>query len=255
MRRIKVLALTIPVLCLASAGWAQDDISAIPLETIPGNTNVVVGNGETIGLQGDTAVGGDLAVAGEVSSETGFRFPDGTTQQSAASAPLGLTGNLGLYSNMIAALTPPNPYTEICFKDGSVQTDIHGGAEPTTGGNCLPGDVGWIFERFEREGGVGTSWVTAKSECLQDGMRLPEPFEWGLACESADLWAIENMTDNWEWSSNSALVVRRNYDHGTDFVDIAAITMGHEGCSAGNYGSIARNDNNSESDLRYRCVR
>ena len=156
---------------LASAGLAQDEIYSIDFDTIPEGT-LVNGGGAAIDLQGDTNVSGQLAAGGEVRSEVGFRFPDGSLQTT-ASVGASVTANLGMYRNTIVDFAPPNAYTEICIKAGAVQFDIHAALESTQGGDCLPGDVGWIIERLERDLGAQVSWSSARLECLKDGMRLP----------------------------------------------------------------------------------
>lgn len=242
------------ILLLPSLGWTQDEISEIPFESVPGDTQFVVGGGETIGLRGDTAVAGGLEATGEVESQTGFRFPDGTLQLSAAEIGNGSTVHQGIYGNTIADFTPPQAYTEICFKNGGVSSDIHNADEPTAGGSCVPGDIGWIYERFERDAGVDTTWTNARIACLNDGMRLPEPFEWIATCEMAASLAIVDMSDDWEWGSNSVTMIRRSYDSGPDFASLIVPILGNGSCTFATEGNLARNDGDS-STFKYRCVR
>lgn len=171
--RIFIATLSIFILS-ATAVAAQGEIVSIPFETIPENTSFA--GSEPIELQADTEVTGDLHATGELSTDTGLRFPDGSFQATAGGgAGAGLTANAGLYGNTIADITPPNAYTEICVKNGDVFFDIHAAAEPTAGGNCLPGDTGWIIERFERDAGTALSWTNARMECLKDGCACPSP--------------------------------------------------------------------------------
>lgn len=192
----------VPFLILStssSAVLAQEEIVAIPFETIPEGTTFAGAN--PIEMQSDTEVSGDLSATGPVSSDTGFQFPDGTVQVTAGASGAGTTANAGLYSNTIPDMTPPNPYTEVCFKGGAIENDIHDGGESTAGGDCLPGDTGWLIERFER---ASMNWTTARVDCLLSGLRLPEPFEWQYSCDNESLFALDAMTGNEEWASNTA---------------------------------------------------
>ncbi|MCG8458640.1 MAG: hypothetical protein MI919_20365, partial [Holophagales bacterium] len=197
-------AISVFLLFQAAPVPGQNEITELTFDSVPPGTSLVSQGGE-IQLQGDTAVAGVVRAAGEVESATGFRFPDGTTQITAAPS-VHQAASRGLYHNTIPEFTPPNAYTEICIKDtgfGPTSFDVHSGSEPTTGGNCLPGDVGWIIERQERgcQGG-GSTRFTATRKWLEDGMRLPDPFEWNITCGGATDYQVENMTDQWEWASN-----------------------------------------------------
>ncbi|NJL26468.1 MAG: hypothetical protein HC897_00645 [Thermoanaerobaculia bacterium] len=239
---------------LALPAVAQEAISTITFEAVPEETQFVNGASQPIRLQGDTAISGNLSSAGEIGTDAGIRFPDGTFQQTASAATVGVTANAGLYGNTIANISPPQAYTEICIKNGAMFADIHSGGDSTAGGNCLPGDVGWIFERFERDSGAQATWAEARTACLKDGMRLPEAYEWVVACEIATAQAIEGMTDNWEWASNSVELIRRSYDSSLDFVAITIPLLGQGSCGFGTYGVLARNDG-AVSVARFRCVR
>ena len=233
------LNLTIAISALAG----EPEIVAITFDQVPAGTEFV--GSSTIELQGDTAVTGDVSVTGEVSSNTGYRFPDDTVQASAAETT-GASANLGLYNNRIADISPPLAYTEICIKDEQVMSDIHGTGEPTAGGSCLPGDLGWIIERFER--GSAATWTTARMECLKNGMRLPEPFEWQFACINSGEFAISDTTDNHEWASNSTNALA------TSVGWVFASVMGNGSCSHGTFQSVA-STNGTSNVHAYRCVR
>ncbi len=197
----------------------------------------------------------DVSASGEVASDVGFRFPDGTFQATAAApaapAPVAqsLTTNAGLYSNQIADIVPPEPYVEICFKNRDVFMDIHAGSEGTAGGNCLPGDTGWILERLEREAGALTPWTTARAQCLMDGMRLPEPFEWQFGCNNAALLELSEMTDDWEWASNQTQPLLTS-----GLPSSASTLFGNGGCSMASIGVQGRTDA-AVTDVVYRCAR
>jgi hypothetical protein len=74
-----------------------------------------------------------------------------------------LSPNTGQYSNQIPRREHSEAYTEVCFRDGTVESDQHTSGESTNGGNCAPGDIGWIIERDERP---AKCWDVAKAECL-----------------------------------------------------------------------------------------
>jgi len=235
------LALTLTAF---SAAEAQEEITSISFDEIPGGMTAVVGS-PPIQLQADTEVAGDLNATGEVATGIGVRFPDGSLQ---VTASVGSGSPSGGYSNRIPDITPPNAYTEICFKAGAVQFDIHSAAEPTAGDDCLPGDVGWIIERFERESGASTSWNQAVAACLADGMRLPEPFEFQFTCGDAGLFAVTDMNDDWEWGSNLPIPINTS---GSDGVGVALI--GNGSCNRAGFGWIDRNSGPA-SVHRFRCA-
>ena len=233
------------VLCLvvSAVAIAQQQITSVAFDEIPEGTELA-GGGSPITLQGDTNV------VGEISTTTGIRFPDGTLQVTAGG---GSAENNGLYSNTIADFSPPNAYTEICIKNGTVESDIHDPGEPTAGGDCEPGDIGWVIERFERNSGAAVPWSTARLECLKDGMRLPEPFEWQVACTDQAL-AVSDMEDDAEWASNSTMIVRRDNDATSTGVFLIVPVMGHGSCVRASHGSIARSDSVPNSGV-LRCAR
>ena len=166
----KVLFIAI-LACLigSSPGLAQvpSEILDVSFEEIPAG---VVVQSNPIDLQGDSNVAGRLSVT------TGVQFGDGSVQTTAATATPGATegasANQGLYDNRIPDFTPPNAYTEVCIKSGSLMADVHMISESPVGGNCEPGDLGWLVERDER---LAATWARARLSCLLDGMRLPEP--------------------------------------------------------------------------------
>jgi len=178
----------------------------------------------------------------------GFRFPDGSLQQTAANQ--GGSANSGLYNNRIPDREFSSAFTEVCFGDGAVNADIHTVAESTAGGNCLPGDLGWIIERDERS---AQTWEFAKAQCLLEGMRLPEPFELKYSCKNAAIFGLSDMTDDFEWSSNTATVNIRDAIAG----GVIAPSMGEGNCSNGIGQAVATGVNGeagSEASLPFRCV-
>ena len=158
-----------------------------------------------------------------------------------------MTANDGMYDNRIADMTPPLAYTEVCFKGGSTQYDYHAVSESTAGGNCLPGDVGFIIERDQR---TGAMWVAARQNCLNFGMRLPEPFEWQLSCNNRATWNIWSMTNgNYEWASNSAQVIP------VDLLRAVVVINFGNTCGRAGTGTIAFSTGDNQGIKTYRCVR
>lgn len=223
---------------------AQDEISSIAFDTVPGNT-ALIGGGTPISLEADTNIAGSVEAIGEVATGVGIRFPD-LSLQTTASSGASITANSGLYNNTIIDISPPSAYTEVCVKGGSLVFDIHAASEPTSGGNCQPGDTGWILERFERE---SADWAVARLECLKVGMRLPEPFEWKIGCINATDLALDAIDDNWEWSSNAALPVIDS-PAGRLIVSV----LGNGSCSHGSWSNFA-NGGGTANSYSYRCAR
>lgn len=222
-------------------------IQTISFETIPSEVSLVGGPGIT--LDGETVVTQDLAVQGVVESTTGgMRFPDGTLQITAATGICGSNERAGLYDNRIPDVTPPEPYSEVCFKSGSVLSDVHTISESTAGGSCVPGDLGWIIERDQR---TAAAWDAARVECLLIGMRLPEPFEWRISCVDAPTFGLNDMTGDWEWASNVALPIRS--PTGSASAGVGASTFGSVNCASGSNSWIG-NSVHANNQHSFRCV-
>ncbi len=243
---LAILSLTV---FLPATLTAQDEISEITFDTLPAGTTVV---GE-IELESDTRVTGKLTTSEELDTAGGVRFPDGTLQLSAAApstAVRSLTAKAGLYSNTIADLSPTQAFTEICFKAGAMHFDIHVAGESTTGGNCLPGDTGWIIDRFERESGAAQDWTSARALCLMDGMRLPEPFEIQLTCDNADMFAVSDLLDDEEWATNEVSTLFT----GSGGRGEIATTLPAGSCDGLFFRWVGRSSNDREK-VQFRCVR
>ena len=217
---------------------------AIPFDDVP--AGIVFEGASPIRLNGD------VAAMGEVSTTVGVRFPDGSLQETASGdsgVAQSTSANAGLYGNRIVDMVPLRPYTEVCIKDGALYSDIHSGLQTTAGGNCVPGDIGWIIERLERDSGTTESWSAARLNCLKDGLRLPEAFEWQISCDNAGLFGISHMTDDWEWAANTA-----HPDVEGPTVYAASLIFGNGSCDFAAYGSIGRSDGIRSSNV-YRCAR
>lgn len=122
----------------------------------------------------------------------------------------------GMYNNRIVNQSFSRAYTEVCFKNGESLRDLHPDGGSTLGGNCIPGDRGFVIEQKRRVNtrSESVSWTKAKANCLKDGMRLPEIFELQYSCINKEDFEITEMTPvegSWvwgEWSTNKAV-----YDH------------------------------------------
>jgi hypothetical protein len=153
----------------------------------------------------------------------------------AAPGTLGsLTAAGGLYSNKILNLTPAVGYTEICWVGGVRLSDYHPVSGPTTGGNCAPGDLGFLIENAERP---AAQWNEAMEECLMVGMRLPEAFEYITACDEATLGGLPGFTDDNEWASNTG-------SHSNILI------LGNGGCTSGGASGFG----SAGAGIPFRCA-
>lgn len=110
-----------------------------------------------------------------------------------------LTTRGGLYSNTIPSATVAVDAAEVCWSGGVRDYDILAPGASTVGGNCAPGDVGFVIELQERGAAL---WFEAAEACTAEGMRLPEVFEFQVACDLATSLGAAGWTDDNEWSSN-----------------------------------------------------
>lgn len=181
-----------------------------------------------------------LSVDGAIESRSvGVMFPDGSVQGTAAGSVV--------YDNRIADCAPPLPYTEVCLKDGQVQSDIHTvGNESTAGGQCEPGDRGWIIERDER---AAAPWEEALLTCLLADMRLPEVFELKLSCRRDVTLGLNDLRDDNEWSANRTIPISNETGGGA-----GVPTVGGQDCIGGGWGWLLHNDG-FESTVPFRCVK
>lgn len=159
-----------------------------------------------------------------------------------------LSPNSGQYANVISRMGPPVAYTEVCFKEGVMLYDSHTTGESANGGNCAPGDLGWIIEKYERE---AECWYEAKATCLKESMRLPEPFEYQVSCANAATLALSATTGNYEWASNSAFPIADSV-RGSG---LGATIIGNLGCGNATWEWAARSDINQCDTRPFRCAR
>ena len=222
----------------AQEAKGDDSISSLSFEGLP--AGIQLGVGGSIGLQGDADITGDLTLGG------GIQFPDGSIQTTAA-PNVGASANYGLYDNRIVEAVFSAAFTEVCMKNGSVSSDIHSANESTAGGNCLPGDTGWIIERDQR---TASTWEDARMECLLNGMRLPEVFEFLYTCKRDTTFGLSDMTDDYEWAANT---VESKTFSGIGSLGISS--AGGNNCLLGSVLLAARSDGNTPDSASFRCVR
>jgi formylglycine-generating enzyme required for sulfatase activity len=79
-------------------------------------------------------------------------------------------------------------------------------------------------------------------------MRLPEPFEYKVACKEASTFGLNNMIGNWEWASNFALPMYNSYN------GVSAALMGDSDCSYASWGWVGCSIGKQISGA-FRCVK
>lgn len=239
---VRSILLTLSLSALPLTAQTPDPVSSTGFETLPVNFSLVASG---ITLDGPTTVTDSLVTEGTVATlGAGYVFADGSLQRS-ANNNTGASANAGLYENRLVLMTPAMPFTEVCFKAGAVQSDVHSISESTQGGACVPGDLGWIIERDQRE---AETWANARVACLLVGMRLPEPFEWLYSCTNGPSFGMIDMTNDWEWGSNTTTPGRPGTNAG------AMVTiLGQGGCGQADFNWAAGTVGSAL--FTYRCVR
>jgi len=107
--------------------------------------------------------------------------------------------------------------------------------------------VGYCIEKDERPAAY---WTDAIRTCLSLGKRLPEPWEWQVACDNATTLNIDKMINNWEWASNFALpMLYTGSNYGVD-----AAVFGNGGCNYAAWDWLGSNYGYRGSHA-FRCVR
>jgi hypothetical protein len=105
----------------------------------------------------------------------------------------------------------------------------------------------WIC--MEAEERTAKHWEDASKTCSDLWWRLPEPREWKFACQSAATYWLNNMTWNWEWSSNFAQPLYYGSNLG-----VGAALAGTAGCHYADWGWVGYNTGHEGSAV-FRCVR
>jgi hypothetical protein len=107
------------------------------------------------------------------------------------------------YANRIQDRAYAADYVEVCFKNGFELSDLHVGGGSTAGGNCLPGDTGFVVETVAR---ADETWANALAVCLANGMRLIEPFEIQYTCSNALTLGFAAQTGVKGWVGNRPIL-------------------------------------------------
>ncbi len=199
-----------------------------PTERVDVNGNIKL-NGRIIGLQAPT----------NPNDATNKEYVDAATSQGGGGGPM--------YDNRIVDMTPPNAYTEICFKNGSVFYDKHDGSGTTQGGNCVPGDRGYIIEKKPRN---PKEWANAAFDCLSTNMRLPEAIEFKHSCINASQLGLESLPVNWELVGTTTFVLPIGNHHYT-----TSSIMGGGSCNKAGPNNVGSTDNSGTGPVYYRCAR
>jgi len=105
--------------------------------------------------------------------------------------------------------------------------------------------VGFCMEKDER---AAAYWTNAVKACLAVGRRLPEPGEWQSACYQAGILNLNNMTGNWEWTSNFPLFL-----HSSSASGVASAIFGTAGCNNAVVDFLG-NGNDFGGSQAFRCV-
>lgn len=111
-----------------------------------------------------------------------------------------------------------------------------------------PDGRGYCIEKDERSAQI---WTEARQICLSAGKRLPEPAEFQYACYHGS--GLSNMTGNWEWTSNFAIVYNASSPT-TVSLSVAVPVQGYTDCTSGNFHHVVNSFNTSSSHY-FRCVR
>lgn len=93
------------------------------------------------------------------------------------------------------------PYIEVCFGGGAAQSDLHAAGGSTAGGNCLPGDPGFVITQSS----LGQmTWPEATVECTSWGMRLPDLTELTAAACNASAIGLVSPAFRYGWTGGPA---------------------------------------------------
>jgi hypothetical protein len=109
-------------------------------------------------------------------------------------------------------------------------------------------ELGFCMENSERS---ALEFEAARRVCVDLGKRLPEPVEFKVACnEEVTIGTnLTQITNNWEWSSNSIF-----YAYSASFNGMNAAVAGNPNCDAISQGIVGNNPSSADS-FSFRCVR
>jgi hypothetical protein len=109
-------------------------------------------------------------------------------------------------------------------------------------------ELGFCMENSERS---AQEFEAARRVCVDLGKRLPEPVEFKVACnEEVTIGTnLTQVTNNWEWASNSVF-----YAYSSAFNGINAAVAGNPNCDALSQGIVGNNPSSADS-FSFRCVR
>ena len=110
---------------------------------------------------------------------------------------------------------------------------------------------GFCIEKTTRS---STTWEEARSDCLSDNKRLPEPGEFKIACNAAGTLGLSGMGSANEWASNFAIPFYVYNGSSNVFPGIVSSQAGGGGCSYGGYNYVLKG-NGDDASKTYRCVR
>lgn len=111
----------------------------------------------------------------------------------------------------------------------------------------FPGSTkGYCIEKNER---TALFWTDAVRTCLSLGKRLPEAYEWQVACDNAGGLGMNDMLGNYEWAGNFAVWITGQ--------GVGIPTFGGSTCGYSVEGWLAINGTGSgnRSSQVFRCVR
>lgn len=106
--------------------------------------------------------------------------------------------------------------------------------------------VGYCIDIDERP---AENWNKAVATCLEDGMRLPEPWEWQTACDRNSLLSLglNNMENNEEWASNFPIPM-----YSFNYRSLGVVIF--ESCNVSGWRPVS-SDNALRPSYNFRCVR
>mgnify|MGYP001555164085 CR=1 FL=1 len=139
--------------------------------------------------------------------------------------------------------------------------DIQSGLFVPHSNNCVESEAfvaltadgrGYCIEKEERQ---LYTWQEARMDCAKDGKRLPEPFEWKVACSASKKLGLKNMIGNWEWASSFTTPEVLPVNNTGDYQGMGVPVFGNQGCHQGTWEWIGHSKSLGENGRNFRCVR